>query len=539
MKKYILFLGINCFHLFKVHSQNFSSSNLPIVLINTGGQYIDTAYQTFIVWMGIIDNGPGNRNYITDPPNNFNGDIEIELHGSSSLWFPKKSYKITTLNSAHQHINMPLLGMPEEEDWIFNAPYQDKTFLRDPLAFRIFNQMGHYSSRGKFFELVINGDYKGVYEMQEKIKRNQFRVDISKLKNTEISGDDLTGGYIIKLDKWLPGEEGWYSNYNSNLTNDSANYFLYHYPKADSLVQVQKDYIKNHFHHFENVLRSSYFSDPDSGYRKYIDVPSFIDFFITNEISKNVDGYRTSTFLYKDRDSKGGKLHCGPLWDFDLAWDNASYNGGHNTYGWQYQYFPYDWFVPFWWWQLMSDNSFKNELKCRYQSLRTTTLSYNSLYQYIDSMALYLDESQARNFTKWPILGQAIYPNPNPVPTSYTGEISVLKNWLWQRLVWLDSNMPGTCDVGIASNDSQQNSIHTFPNPFMNTFNINYNIDTNTNIKIELLNTLGDELQIVFEGNKSKGNYEEEVSAQQLPAGIYIVKLSLDKQVYYQKMIKL
>jgi hypothetical protein len=161
------------FYSGSVISQTFSDSNLPIVVINTFGQDLDGAWLDIIVDMGVIDNGPGQRNHLTDPFNNFNGKVEIRLQGSSTTQLPKKSYRVTTLGPNMQKTNVPLMGLPPEEDWIFKALYQDKSFLRDEVAFNMFNQMGHYASKVRFFELVVNGDYRGVYELEEKIKHDK------------------------------------------------------------------------------------------------------------------------------------------------------------------------------------------------------------------------------------------------------------------------------------------------------------------------------------------------------------------------------
>jgi hypothetical protein len=544
MKKYLL-SGTLCFLLrinLCLYGQAFTSSNLPIVVINTNGQHIDTVNQIFIVSMGVIDHAAGVRNYLTDAYNNFNGEVKIKLHGSSTLSLPKKSYGITILNSLHQEWNYPLFGLPPEHDWVFKAFYQDKTFLRDELAFKIYNEMGHYSSRTKFFELVVNNEYRGVYQVEEKIKRDDFRLNISKLEKTDQCGDALTGGYIISLDKFKPGIDiGWYSKYKSNLTHDSANYFLFRYPNPDDGIPlVQKNYIQNYFDKFESVLANTNFNDPDTGYSKYLNVSSFIDNFIINEVSRNVDGYRSSTYFYKDRNSESdGKLHCGPVWDFNLAWKNASYLGGNNPVGWQYQQFATVNFVPFWWWQIMSDNSFKNQLKCRYQYLRKNILSQAVLFQYIDSMALYLDEAQTRNFVKWPILGQVVYPNPTPVPATYAGEISNLKSWIQQRLAWMDANIPGICQTGITESEIKESFINTFPNPFTGNFNIVYRIPVNAKVKIQVLNTLGKEVLLISDENKTIGTYQQEVDTQILSTGVYIVKLHFNNQAYFKKIVKL
>jgi hypothetical protein len=519
-------------------SQTFTDSNLPIVVINTYGQNIETPYAKFYVGMGIIDNGPGNRNYLSDPYNSYNGEVEIKMRGSSSLWLPKKSYNITTVDAIHQKVKTSILGMPSEDDWVMYAPYQDKTCLRNNVAFRIFNAMGHYSSRSVFFELVIDGTYQGLYEMQEKIKRNPNRVNISKLKFDEVTGDDVTGGYIIKLDKYLPGEEGWYSSHYSNATHDSANFFLYEYPKPDSMPIQQRNYIKGFFDVFENTVAAPYYASVDSGYSRYIDMQSFIDNLIVNELAKNVDGYRSSTYFYKDRDSQNSKLYAGPLWDFNLGFDNCDYNGGHNPAGWMYQQDAYHNFVPFWWERFMSDDNFKNQLKCRYQQLRNNVLSTAALYEHIDSMAIFLNESQTRNFQRWPIMGTAVPPNPTPVPPDYAGEITNLKNWIQNRLTWLDANMPGSCFVGVEENVSSDHLISSYPNPFTNNINLVYRVPSSTTVKIDLINLLGEVVMPVSSAERAAGEYQEEVQAEQLGAGIYLVRLSMNGKVHYHKMVK-
>jgi hypothetical protein len=538
MKKLLLSITILFFAAEKdCTAQTFTDSNLPIVVIDTYGQYIDTAYQKFIVGMGVIDNGPGVRNYLTDPFNDYNGKVEIKLHGSSTLWLPKKSYGVTTLDNLLNKLDAPLMGLPKEHDWIFKALYQDKSLIRDDISFRIYNQMGHYSSRSVFFELVIDGDYRGIYELEEKIKRDNNRVDISKLKDTDTTGDALTGGYIIKLDKIEWDDEGWYSNHTSNITNDSANFYMYEYPKPDSMPAVQKAYIKNYINKFEDVAASSYYTNPDSGYSKYIDVGSFIDNFLLNEMSRNVDGYRCSSYFYKNRDSKGGKLVCGPAWDYNISWDNCYYNGGDNTYGWQYQVFPTEYYVPFWWWQLMSDNAFKNQLKCRYQSLRGNILSTASLYAYIDSMAGYLNEAQVRNFTRWPIMGTYVWPNPSPIPPDYPSEIGKLKYWVQERLNWLDANMPGVCNTSLAEADPSS-FIHTYPNPFYNELNFSYDVPEACMVNIELLNMTGEKVRMISEGSRQKGHYQETLGATGLSSGIYLLKITMDGKIFYSKLIK-
>jgi hypothetical protein len=516
----------------------FTSSNLPIVVINTYGQSF-SPYQKYYVGMGIIDNGPWVRNNITDPHNAFSGEVELDLHGQSTLYLPKQSYGISAVDGAHNDLSVSLFGLPAGKDWVFKGLYQDKTLIRDELGFWIHNRMGHYSSRTRFFELVVDGDYRGVYQIEEKVKRDNNRVNIAKLKYTDTAGDELTGGYIIRLDKYFTGDQGWYSNYKSNITHDSANFFLYYYPKPDSIQPSQRIYISNYFHEFENALVSPTFTDPVNGYRKYIDVPSFLDNFILNELSKNTDGYRSSTYFYKERDSKGGKLFCGPMWDFNIAFDNCFFNGGDNPTGWQYQVYATENFVPFWWWQFMLDPSFKDQLKCRYQYLRTNVLSLPVLISHIDSMAAYLDEAQIRNFNRWPIMGQFVHPNPSPIPPSYAAEIGNIKDFIQQRLAWMDANMPGYCEVGIDENTLAENLLNVYPNPFSNNMTISYHLPESGALKIEVMNLLGEKIQSVVDERMPAGDYRNEIPTSGMASGVYLVKMTLNNKVTYEKVVKM
>ena len=154
-----------------------------------------------VAQLKIIDNGSGKRNRITDLPTGYAGKIGIEIRGSSSQMFPKKQYGFEIYNDAEEGINVSLLGLPKEEDWILNAPYTDKSLIRNALAYKWGSALGNYAPRTKFCEVVINGAYKGVFKLTEKIKRDNNRVNISKLDATTTTGNALTGGYIIKIDK--------------------------------------------------------------------------------------------------------------------------------------------------------------------------------------------------------------------------------------------------------------------------------------------------------------------------------------------------
>lgn len=423
----------------------FVSSNLPIVFINTNGQTIQSENR-IIANLGIVNNAEGQRNYITDSINDYNGLVSIEIRGSTSASFPKKSFAFETQYAQGDNNNVELMGLPSENDWILYAPYSDKSLIRNVLLYDLSNKMNRYASRTKFCEVVINGEYKGVSVLMEKIKVDQNRVDIKKIDASDLASDDITGGYIIKIDKTTGAEDGgWYSSY---LTYDTEQdlYFQYHKPGSEDLQIEQKDYIKGFVDDFEAALSGEDFRNPYIGYSNFIDLNSFIDFFILNELSKNVDGYRLSTFLYKNRDSYGGKLKIGPVWDFNLAFGNANYCTGGDTEGWMWNFnneCSYDNnHVPFWWPRLLEDGSFINQVKCRWNQLRNGILHTDTIFNCIDALALTLEESQVRNFTEYPVLGQYLWPN-NFIGETYAEEIGYLKSWIESRFNWLDNNMYG------------------------------------------------------------------------------------------------
>ncbi|MFH1119010.1 MAG: CotH kinase family protein [Bacteroidota bacterium] len=520
----------------------FDSSNLPIVLIDTYGQEIQDDPK-ILAGMKIIDNQPGQRNYLTDPPA-YDGYAGIEIRGSSSQMFPKKSYGFETWNALGEELETSLLGMPEETDWILNANYSDKTLVRNTLAYQTFRNMGHYTTRYEHVEVVINGIYKGVYIFSEKIKRDGDRVDIARLRPEDNSGDPLTGGYIFKIDKptGSGGGIGWESNFPPPANPDATILFQYEYPKADEITIEQKAYIAEYVNAFESTLSGPNFNDPVNGFRKYADEGTFLDYFIVNEISKNVDGYRLSTFIHKERESFGGKLRMGPVWDYDIAWRNADYYGGEYYTGWSYQ-FPYagdSWQVPFWWGRLLEDTTFANNLKCRWTFLRNDMLSDEWFCQYIDSLAYMLNESQERNFEVWPILGVYVWPNPWPYPETYAEEIAILKDWIHNRLAWLDENLPGTCySVGTKVPETRHPELSAFPNPVKENLWVNISAVPNGSLLLTISDPYGSQLIKETAGTGSDGSVVWHPDISELRPGIWFLTADSGEARITIKFVKL
>lgn len=413
------------------------STHLPLVVLNTYGQTIPDDPR-IVAHMGVIDNGPGIMNTVGDTFNDYDGLINIERRGSSSQGFPKKQYALETQDSIGNSLDVSLLGLPVENDWILHAPYSDKSLMRNYLTYNWWRDMGWYTTRTKYCEVILNGDYQGVYILMEQIKWDNDRVDIEKLDGDDNQGDSLTGGYILKVDKITgSGQYDWTSHVDTFQGQPKLTRFQYDYPNRDTITPEQETYIQQFVYNWEQSLLDSTFADPDSGYRKYVDVNSFIDFFLVQEITKNVDGYRLSTYLNKQRDSRGGKLQAGPAWDFNITLGNANYCEGGEIENYALDFPCSQEVIPFWWHRMNQDSVYWEQVKCRYSQLRTGLWSWPVINAQIDSNVALLGDAATRNFDRWNILNTYVWPN-NWVAGSYDNEIDSLKNWIQQRLFWLD-----------------------------------------------------------------------------------------------------
>lgn len=507
-------------------------SNLPLVLINTNGAYIRDEPKT-AAQLSIIDNGTGNINSITDNPV-LTCRIGIETRGSSSQQFPKKSYGFETRTELDSNLNVSLLGLPADNDWVLYAPYDDKTFLRDVLAYRLGSQMGHYAPRFVFCELYLNNSYQGVYVLIEKIKQGANRVNIANLKPTDIAGKDVSGGYIFKIDKATgSSNDGWTSPHHPKQLADRYIEFLYHYPEPDKITIEQKQYIKYFVTQFENSLASATFTDEQTGYRKFIDLESFVDYFIMNEISKNVDGYRISSYFHKDKEDRSNKIVAGPLWDYNLGFGNADYYNGYTHSDWVINSIPNsdNWQVPFWWKRFLDDPYFYSVLRTRYTGFRKNILKEENINGYIDSMVVVLQDAQKRNYQKWPILGVYTWPNPF-VGATYQQEIDYMKDWIDKRLQWIDGKLL-ILSTQIPSQVSNETAV-VYPNPFDEHLFIEIFPDNASDYcTIEIFDITGkllfsDKTEISRDDKTLYTFQDNAGSLSMLKPGIYLIKIRLE-----------
>ena len=436
--------------------------NLPVVVIDTNGNQvkIDEDIKSNIT---IYDSEDEELNYIYDIPK-IESQATISIRGNSTKAFPKKQYSIDLINKDGKEKKEELLGMSNDSDWVLNGPFADKSLMRNYIAYNISNDIMGYAPDVKFCEVFLVDDnstkleekhYKGVYIMVEKIKRSEDRVDISKSQGSSnetsfIISKDRTKSGDISVDSY--GSETHIYEYDLNIN----------YPKKN-LTKEKYEYISQYISEFERILYSDKFNDPINGYEKYIDVDSFVDYYIINEFLYNGDAGLLSTYFYKDYNEK---MNAGPVWDF-----NESMGNFDSTFKNPYEYAGFFMIERSWFDRLMEDVRFSSKVVNRYKSLRKTFLSDEHILNLIDETKLYLGDAANRNFSVWPIdmcnqaemmkgwgiykynqydtkkIHEVFYENEHlwkdtaGKAKSYDEEIELLKNFIVQRGKWMDENI--------------------------------------------------------------------------------------------------
>jgi hypothetical protein len=430
-------------------------TNLPIVFIDTQNQVIHKDWR-IAVRMKIINNVNGiNYGDTINHPNqtvDYEGWIGIKYRGNSSFDAAKKPYSIKTLktnNPDGKKDKVKILDLPADNDWVLLAPYADRSMIRDILMFQLARPYFEWVPTLRHCEMILDGIYYGVYMIGERPGKGKKRLN---LDDPGDSGDELTGGYQVQIDR-NDEEYVYISKYPAVNKNGNPYYsqreiyFQYKHPEYDDMMPdhpIQLNYIQHQIDLMENALSSKDFMDPYVGYRQYLNMLSFIDYQLSQEVSNNIDGYRLSTNLYKHRDSVD-PLFKTTLWDFNIAFGNVNYCGGDRTDTWIYDNSytgnqPNK--VPFWWMRLMKDPNYVNQLKIRWQQYRKGFYSDKHIEQTIDSLVNNLDvkEARNRNYIAWSVWNKYVWPVPNwQTVNTYEKEIENLKKWLKERIAWLDN----------------------------------------------------------------------------------------------------
>jgi len=370
---------------------------------------------------------------IEDPKNTYskdgNLDATMRIKGrGNATWnsFPKKPYRIKLDEKAK------VFGLPKNKDWVLLANYSDKSLLRNEVAMEISRICGMKWTPVFYpVELYLNGTYQGCYDFGDHKEVAKHRVDITTVSESDNTGDAVTGGYYLEIEQAQDEPVSWMTTMGIPMM----------FKEPENPTKAQQNYIKSYFNDFERALQSDSFDDINKGYAKYIDVGSFINYYIIQELTKNVDGnLRKSTFITKER---GGKLTMYHVWDFDFTLGNCDYFD--DFYGLTNG--PADFFIrdfglqgKGWGWysRLFQDKVFCQRVKNRWNEVKKDLQS--QIPKFIDTQSEYIREAADRNFTLWRILDVYVWPNP-VIPGSYEGEVEYLKSFYQERFKWLDTEI--------------------------------------------------------------------------------------------------
>jgi hypothetical protein len=378
----------------------------------------------------------------------------IHVHGSSTAYLPKQAFSVGFWDDLNNSEDYSPLGLPAESDFVLYAPDNfEPVLIHNPLIYQLSNEIGRYAPRTRLVEVYLNTaggpvtatNYNGIYVLEEKIKWNQNRVNIDKIHSVDHlnpqdnAAPNVTGGYIMKIDRLGPGETGFYSAGQTIVYND---------PEEEDLDTPQrapqKQYLQNYMDAFGTALNGANYTDPTNGYRAFVDVPSWIDHHILNVMAFNVDALRLSAFFYKDRTNA---LVFGPIWDFDRS-QGSTDGRDFSPFYWRAPIPDYgtDYFNYPWWGRMFTDIDFWQAWIDRYEDLRAGMLSTNHIYADIDALAAQVRSEEPREAARWSPLTQ---PRSGPItisgysytfPGTYQGEVNFLKKWYADRLNFMDTN---------------------------------------------------------------------------------------------------
>lgn len=426
------------------HSNDVICSHLPLIKINTNGAEIPgrPIYDTREVITGYTTAQDGNTTIpaqidVVDNKGLYNhpddtaeisSSIDIRIRGNSSRSFDKPNYFIRLVNADGTNNPQQMLGMDAHHEWALHGPYLDKSLIRNYMWYNIAGEIMEYSPNVRFCEVIVNGKYQGLYLLTETITAGKegarLGLEVSKKDNS-------FSGYIVRLDR--PDPEKYQAI--TPFTKYALRTVMQHeiaYPGTSNLTDTLKENIKDDFSFFEKALYSYDFDNPDYGYETFIDVDSFVDYFLINEFTCNYDAGWLSTYMYKDVDGK--YKMC--VWDFNSACDYYQDAIMPSTH--------FEMQNCLWYVMLIKDEDFTDKIVKRYYELRKTVLSDEYLYNFIDETAKYLGPAIERNYSVWGYTLTREYDMLSPPernPESYDDAIVQIKDFLRRRTAWMDENI--------------------------------------------------------------------------------------------------
>lgn len=428
-----------------VHKNGELCTHLPLINIDTDGIEIPGAgiiendkhvgfttapdgSDRITAHMNVMDDEKKN-NHLADTPA-VSSDIVIHARGNSSRYFDKLGYRIELIDKNGNNNPKSLMGMDAHHEWALHGPFLDKTLMRNYMWYNIAGEIMGYAPNVRFCEVVINGEYRGLYLLTEFISAGK---DGSRLDLSLDAKDNTYTGYLLRLDRYDDSEYDWLRSLTTyTLRNDADLKLEVEFPGAKKLTPELKKSIKDDFSKFEKSLYSYDYDSKKYGYTKYIDVDSFVDYFLLNEFTVNYDAGSYSTYIYKD--ISGKFKMC--IWDFNNSCDNYQEQSMMSV-----QHFEVH--NKLWYGMLIKDEDFVKRILSRYRELRKTYLSEEYLNNYIDDVIEYLGPAIKRNFDKW---GYTFDSESLLIPAernihSYDEAIAQLKGFIKSRGEWMDDNI--------------------------------------------------------------------------------------------------
>ena len=438
-------------YIFVAESVRDFDSNIPVLVIDTFDTDLPREDREFrqSIFAGFSPDESSGRTLLSTLPS-ITGHSGIHVRGESSSagGFNKLNFSFETRDPTAEDESTPLFDLPSESDWALHASEIDRTFARDRLPHMLFREIGRYSPRVQPVEVYLNtgrgrvsrSDFRGLYNLTERIKRDGDRVDIDTLRENENEEPYVTGGMIFKRDKSDPDD----------VTVDSRNFrFAFVYPSPENVTDAQEDWLDDTITELD--------SDLDSGDFSLLDLPSFVDFYVIQELTKEVDSYVFSTYFNIDR---GGLINAGPLWDFDRSFGNTNAADEASPTGWRRGELGEDrgWFD-----RLFDDVDFEQLFTDRFQELvAEDILTSSHIGSMIDGIAAEVSEAQVRNFEPrgpWPL---AVVTRSHLTFRTYEEHVDYMKTWVEDRLEWMASQFvppPGVTSsqdaISISSEEGQ------------------------------------------------------------------------------------
>ncbi len=396
-------------------SANIHYTDLPTIHINTANNApINSKINYVTGTISVVS--PVDTEVMTDVP------MQIRGRGNSTWGLPKKPYKIKLDNKAN------LLGMDAKaKDWVLLANYGDKSLIRNALAFEIGSYLGmSFTPSVRFVDLAVNGDYVGNYMVTDQVEVQKQRVAITEQDSADVDLPNITGGYLLEIDGFAGSEAVWFQTSRGLQVTIKS-------PDEETINANQRGYISDYIQQFENVVFSSTYKNPDTGYRAWVDSTSLINWYIACELTGNPDCF-WSTNIYKQRNDP--KIYWGPLWDYDIAFDNDNrFTNASTSMMRNVAFYPpcKNLVLRFW-----SDPWFVRAVDRRWNEIRQSGLS-SHLQNYITEKYRELYASQELNYERWPVLSSRIFREVRLFST-YDEYVNDLASYVDKRITFLTND---------------------------------------------------------------------------------------------------